>query len=108
MLTDVHKTRDAAATAAFSREDVEAVLDRVRPGLAMHGGGIELVAIEGCDIRVVLRGACVGCPSSTQTLRQGIERTLREELAGFGDLVAEEPGATNRPSWWRKFVDCEL
>ena len=107
MITDL-KLPTTQGVAQFTRAEVEAVLDRVRPSLAMHGGGIELRAIEGCDIRVVLRGACVGCPSSTATLRQGIERTLREELAGFGDLIADEPASENRPSWWRKFVDCEL
>jgi Fe-S cluster biogenesis protein NfuA len=69
---------------------VEAALDRIRPALISDGGNIELVAIEpNGDIRVRLKGACVGCPSSTLTLKHLVERTLREEVAGFGDLITE-------------------
>ena len=47
---------------------VEAALERIRPALISDGGNIELVAIEANgDIRVRLKGACVGCPSSTIT-----------------------------------------
>ena len=93
-------------TSPFTREQVEAVLDRVRPGIAAHGGGIDLVCVDGCDVRVTLRGACVGCPSSTMTLRYAVEQQLRQELEGFGELIAEEPRAAEKPAagWWRKFL----
>jgi Fe-S cluster biogenesis protein NfuA len=93
-------------TSPFTREQVEAVLDRVRPGIAAHGGGIDLVCIAGCDVKVTLRGACVGCPSSTMTLRYAVEQQLRQELEGFGELIAEAPSAPERQSasWWRKFL----
>lgn len=69
---------------------VEAALERIRPALISDGGNIELVAIEANgDIRVRLKGACVGCPSSTITLKHLVERVLREEVAGFGDLITE-------------------
>lgn len=69
---------------------VEAALDRIRPALISDGGNIELVGIAtNGDIRVKLKGACVGCPSSTITLKGMVERTLREEVAGFGDLITE-------------------
>ncbi len=75
---------------AISAAQVEAALDRVRPALISDGGNIELVAIAANgDIRVKLKGACVGCPSSTITLKQLVERILREEVAGFGDLITE-------------------
>ena len=74
----------------ISALQVEAALDRIRPALISDGGNIELVAIEANgDIRVKLKGACVGCPSSTITLKGLVERTLREEVAGFGDLITE-------------------
>ncbi len=74
----------------ISASQVEAALDRIRPALISDGGNIELVAIEtNGDIRVKLKGACIGCPSSTITLKGLVERTLREEVAGFGDLIAE-------------------
>jgi Fe-S cluster biogenesis protein NfuA len=73
----------------ISAVEVETALNRLRPYARSHGGDIELVAIDGADVRVRLKGACVGCPSSTVTLKQGVERALREEVAGFGDLIAE-------------------
>jgi len=73
----------------ITAKQVEAALDRVRPMIRADGGDIELVAIEGCDVRVRLKGACLGCPSSTITLRGGVERVLREEVAGFGDLITD-------------------
>ncbi len=95
--------------APFTRAEVEAVLDRVRPGIAKHGGRLELVCIEGCNVRVALHGACVGCPSSTMTLRFAVERQLREELAGFGELLDESPAEPRgeRP-WWRKIFQNEI
>ena len=92
----MHADQSSSITspAAFSIADVERVLATVRPALARHGGGIDLVCVEGCNVRVSLRGACVGCPSSMMTLRESVERHLREELAGFGELIAEEQGSS--------------
>ncbi len=84
------RPQNMTPAAAFSIADVERVLADVRPALARHGGGIDLVCVEGCNVRVSLRGACVGCPSSMMTLRESVERHLREELSGFGELIAEE------------------
>jgi Fe-S cluster biogenesis protein NfuA len=79
----------AAVPIELDPAEVEAALNRIRPYARSHGGDIELVAVEGADVRVKLKGACVGCPSSTVTLKQGVERALREEVAGFGDLITE-------------------
>lgn len=73
----------------LSVTEVETALNRIRPYAQSHGGDIVLIAIEGANVRVKLKGACVGCPSSTVTLKQGVERALREEVAGFGELIAE-------------------
>jgi Fe-S cluster biogenesis protein NfuA len=99
----------ACERASFTSEDVEAVLELVRPMLRRHGGDIELVAVEGSDVRVVLAGACTSCPSSTATLQFSVERTLREELPGFGVLIAESPGRpqNSRLAWWRKLVQLD-
>lgn len=96
----------ASTAAPFDIADVERVLEAVRPTLARHGGGIDLVCVEGCNVRVTLRGACVGCPSSLMTLRESVERQLREELAGFGELITEDPvSATSKfSSIWKKIL----
>jgi Fe-S cluster biogenesis protein NfuA len=69
-----------------SRETVELVLNRVRPYLRADGGDIELVGVDGPNVRVRLSGACAGCPSSHLTLSMGIETALREAMSDFGHL----------------------
>ncbi len=66
------------ATLALTTENVEQVLDELRPYLMSDGGNVELVEIDGPVVKLRLQGACGSCPSSTMTLRMGIERRLRE------------------------------
>lgn len=74
----------------ISSEQVEAALERIRPALISDGGNIEVTGIEeNGDIRVRLKGACRGCPSAGLTLKSLVERILREEVAGFRDLITE-------------------
>lgn len=61
-------------------ENVETVLDEMRPYLISDGGNVELVELEGPIVKLRLQGACGSCPSSTMTLRMGIERRLREMI----------------------------
>lgn len=62
-------------------ERIEAALAIVRPGIQLDGGDVEFVDIDDDGIVVVrLLGACVGCPSSSVTLKSGIERQLRERV----------------------------
>jgi len=70
------------------REKVETALGRIRPALQADGGDVELVDI--CDGVVSLRltGACKGCPMATMTLRNGIERILREQVPEVEEVVA--------------------
>lgn len=63
-------------------ERVQEVLDKLRPYIQRDGGDVELVEIEDKIVRVRLLGACGSCPSSTITLKAGIERALVEELPG--------------------------
>lgn len=75
----------------ITADQVEAALEKVRPALAAHNGNIELVRIEGQNVHVRWKGNCIGCPISAMTLKYGVERALREEVAGFGELIAETP-----------------
>jgi Fe-S cluster biogenesis protein NfuA len=59
---------------------VRAVLELVRPGIRDDGGDVELVSADGGKVLLRFLGACVTCPSKSQTLRGGIERLLRERL----------------------------
>ena len=62
------------------REKVQAALDKVRPMLQADGGDVELVDVKDGVVFVRLKGACGGCPFSSMTLKQGIERVLKEEI----------------------------
>ena len=68
----------------FSDEEllkpVEKSINKVRPMLIRDGGNITLLKIENGKVYVRLEGACKGCPSSTQTLKFGIERPLKDDI----------------------------
>jgi Fe-S cluster biogenesis protein NfuA len=70
------------------KEKVEAVLDKIRPSLEADGGNVELVSIEDGIVTVKLVGACAGCPMSTMTLKNGIERILKQELPEVKEVVS--------------------
>ncbi|MBU9713008.1 NifU family protein [Evansella tamaricis] len=65
---------------------VQEVLDKLRPFLLRDGGDVELVDVEDGVVKVRLMGACGSCPSSTITLKAGIERALLEEVPGVTEL----------------------
>ncbi len=73
-------------------QQIEEVLERVRPALRMDGGGIELVKYDEATgaVHVRLRGACVGCPMSSITLKMGIEAALQEALPQVKEVIAVE------------------
>lgn len=62
------------------RNEVEKVLERIRPHLQADGGDVELVDVEGGVVKVRLTGACGGCPMAMMTLKGGIEATLKQEI----------------------------
>ncbi|MDY6781133.1 MAG: NifU family protein [Cyanobacteriota bacterium] len=67
-------------------DNVEQVLDEMRPYLMADGGNVELVDIEGPIVKLRLQGACGSCPSSTMTLKMGIERRLREMIPEIAEV----------------------
>ena len=73
-------------TMALTPENVETVLDDLRPYLMADGGNVELVELDGPIVRLRLQGACGSCPSSTMTLRMGIERRLREFIPEIAEV----------------------
>ena len=74
-------------TSAVERKILK-VLEEVRPYVQGDGGDIIYAGYEDGVVRVVLQGACAGCPSSTATLRQGIETRLKEVVPEVRELVA--------------------
>lgn len=64
----------------LTEENVEKVLDEVRPSLMADGGNVALHEIDGLVVILKLQGACGSCPSSTMTLKMGIETRLRDKI----------------------------
>ena len=69
-------------------EKVEAVLNQIRPNLAADGGGVELIDASDGIVKVRLTGACGGCPMASMTLKNGVERVLKEQLPEVKEVVA--------------------
>lgn len=67
-------------------DQVMEVLDKLRPFLQRDGGDCELVDVEDGIVKLRLVGACGSCPSSTITLKAGIERALMEEVEGVEEV----------------------
>jgi Fe-S cluster biogenesis protein NfuA len=72
------------------KDKVEEVLNKIRPSLIADGGNVELVDVKDGIVSLKLTGACAGCPMSTMTLKNGIERILKEELSDVKEVVSVE------------------
>lgn len=72
-------------------ENVEAVLDEMRPYLMSDGGNVSVAEIDGATVRLQLEGACGSCPSSTMTMKMGLERKLLEKIPEIEAVVQVEP-----------------
>ncbi len=70
------------------KEKVEKVLARIRPDLQADGGDVELVNVKGGVVTLKLTGACGGCPMAAVTLKNGIERVLKEEIPEVKQVVS--------------------
>ena len=72
----------------ITAEQVQKELDKIRPSLQMDGGDVELVDVENNIVKVKLQGACAGCAFSQLTLKNGIERFLKEKIPELKEVVA--------------------
>lgn len=73
---------------ALNKEDVDAVLDLVRPSLQADGGDVKLVDVaDDGVVTVELEGACAGCPMRQMTLTNGVERILKERIPEVTKVV---------------------
>ena len=71
-------------------EAIVALLDEyVRPAVENDGGAIDFRSYEDGVVTVIMRGACSGCPSSTATLKGGIENLLKQHIPEVKEVVAE-------------------
>ncbi len=77
------------------RQIKKVIEDQINPAIASHGGSVELVDYMDRNIFIRMMGGCQGCSASSATLRNGIERILRES---FGDDVNEIIDVTDHSS----------
>ena len=69
--------------------------DQIRPALAAHGGGAEIVDVDNNRVYLRLFGGCQGCASSTATLKDGIERLVKQsfpEIEAIVDVTDHDSG----------------
>jgi len=69
-------------------ENVEKVLEQIRPSLQADGGDVELIRVKDGIVSVRLTGACGSCPMSTMTLKMGIEKLLKSKLPEVKEVVS--------------------
>ncbi|MBP7332442.1 MAG: Fe/S biogenesis protein NfuA [Firmicutes bacterium ADurb.Bin373] len=71
------------------KEKVEEVLGKIRPFLQRDGGDVELVDVSDSGlVKVRLKGACSGCPGAKITLKQGVERMLKQEIPEVKEVIS--------------------
>lgn len=80
-------TPNSAVELPLTAENIESVLDEIRPYLIADGGNVALHEIDGNVVKLTLQGACGSCPSSVTTMKLGIERRLMEKIP---EIVAVE------------------
>jgi Fe-S cluster biogenesis protein NfuA len=72
-------------------DNVDAVLEEMRPYLLQDGGNVAISEIDGPVVRLELQGECGTCPSSTQTMKMGLERKLKERIPEIQEVVQALP-----------------
>ena len=82
-------TASASLGGGAMEQRIREILDtEIRPAVAMDGGDITLDRVENGTVYLHMQGSCAGCPSSTATLRMGIETRLKEAIPEILEVVA--------------------
>jgi lysyl-tRNA synthetase class 2 len=72
-------------------ENVELVLDTMRPSLMADGGNVAVADIDGGVVKLELQGACGSCASSAMTMQMGLEKGLRDRIPEIIDVQQVAP-----------------
>ena len=89
-------TSESSSELPFNLENVDSVLNEVRPYLIADGGNVKVVEVDDVEKKVYLQlqGACGSCASSTITMQMGIERILREKFPSMVEVIKVEENDT--------------
>lgn len=63
-----------------TEKQIKAIIDKIRPYIEMHGGGVELVAVQNNAVKLRISGACVGCSLADLTYNNLIAGLLKKEM----------------------------
>ena len=76
-------------TSEVDQQIVDLLDEYVRPAVENDGGAIHFKSFDDGPVTVILKGSCSGCPSSTQTLKGGVEQLLKSHLPQVKEVIAE-------------------
>lgn len=82
------KPRPKDGASEIDREELNSVLEYIRPALQADGGDMILEGVVGGTVNLLLVGACGGCPISETTVTAGIERILKDRVEGVTEVIA--------------------
>ncbi len=71
-----------------TEKKVQKAIAEIRPRIQADGGDIELVSVEKGTVKVRLQGACASCPMATLTLKQGVERFVKQKVPEIQSVEA--------------------
>jgi len=75
-------------TDAEIREAAEKIMEEeINPALATHGGGASILSVDNGEVHVELQGGCRGCMGARMTMKDGIERLLKERVPGVKEVI---------------------
>jgi Fe-S cluster biogenesis protein NfuA len=89
-------------------ERVHGALEEVRPYLAAHGGGVELLGVDDGVVRLRLEGACNGCPSSAVTLKLAVEEAIQKAAPDIERIEAEGAAEPAPPGLLQIEIACPV
>jgi Fe-S cluster biogenesis protein NfuA len=88
---DKNYNEEANSDFAEVEQKIIKILDtKIRPAVAKDGGDIKFIEFKDGVVKVQLQGSCSGCPSSTMTLKQGVQNLLCHYLPEIKEVVAVE------------------
>ncbi len=84
------------------RKKVQRLLEReINPALGMHGGWVELIDVKKNSVYLRLGGGCQGCGAADMTLKQGIEKSIRELIPEVGEILDTTDHAAGRNPYYQ-------
>jgi Fe-S cluster biogenesis protein NfuA len=84
------------------RKKVQGLLEReINPALGMHGGWVELIDVRKNSVYLRLGGGCQGCGAADVTLKQGIEKSIREKIPEVGEVLDTTDHAAGRNPYYQ-------